>query len=1047
MEYKRRNRAYWKLAISLLAILLATTGIAGSRGASAAGNTVAPPLPESAIAGITELPPEAFSFPSQLTAGLLQTGHPKLDSSMDKLASASEVSDQQALDRAGSLGLRLSGQRVQAQITIDAAGLRSVREAVAKAGGEITGAANQDALLQGWLPVSALESLAGLDAVLQIRRPEEAVLLEPMLAGASTTGGFTAINGPAWHAAGYTGTGVKVGIIDGGFVGYPGLLGTDLPASVTVKNFVDGESDAQVDGTTEHGTACAEIIYDIVPGATLYLAKIGTNVDLQEAVTWLKNTHGVDVISTSMGWYNVTPGDGTGEFANLVASARSAGITWATAAGNDRERHWGGPYTDTDGDDFHEFGDVEVNCLGPGGTSCYLINSGFAFQAYLRWDDWTNVDQDYALILLRHNGSTWEIIDASNNSQNGSPGQKPTEYALAMTSGDAAPYAVAIVRFNSTRRVNLELFVPRAPRLVRLVTARSLANLADSPDAITVAALDVDSPYPQEDYSSEGPTNGPGGAATGGAIKPDMSGFANVDTESYGSGVFNGTSSATPHVAGAAALVQSAYPGYTPNQIETFLEGRAVDMGTAGQDTLFGWGRLHLGTPPTSNHPPNTPSSPSPANGASGVSTSVTLSWFGGDPDAGDTVTYDVFLEANDNTPDTLVCNDVGTATCNPGALNASSLYYWKVVASDDKGAPTTGPTWSFTTATGGNNPPNTPNTPSPANGASGVSTTKTLSWAGSDPDAGDTVTYDVYLEANDNTPDTLVCNDVSATTCNPGTLDAGSPYYWQVVATDNHSVSTPGPVWNFTTKSGTWYTYLPLILKNYPPPPELPKTLYPTADTLVMEGAKDLNFGDTIDLLVGYDHCYDTRVSRSLIQFDVSAIPKGTPIANATLRLYQEDSCDYKVRAHTVKVYRTSGDWKETAVTWNNKPSYAEQYAASDILSWTSGWYSFDVTDLVQGWVNGSFANQGMLLRGPESSSDSSALLVFRSRNYSGTTYDPRIVIAYAGGTGIEIPVEAQAACPAETGLRARDLVHGSPGVPESAGWMLSTSSACGAR
>ena len=137
-------------------------------------------------------------------------------------------------------------------------------------------------------------------------------------------------------------------------------------------------------------------------------------------------------------------------------------------------------------------------------------------------------------------------------------------------------------------------------RLDKIVTARSLANLADAPAAMTVAALDVKSPYPQESYSSEGPANGPGGTATGGATKPDISGFANVSTASYPdpNAKFNGTSSATPHVAGAAALVKGAYPAYTPAQIQGFLEGRAIDMGSAGKDTLFGWGRLYLGTPP-----------------------------------------------------------------------------------------------------------------------------------------------------------------------------------------------------------------------------------------------------------------------------------------------------------------------------------------------------------------------------------------------------------------------------------------------------------------
>jgi hypothetical protein len=51
-------------------------------------------------------------------------------------------------------------------------------------------------------------------------------------------------------------------------------------------------------------------------------------------------------------------------------------------------------------------------------------------------------------------------------------------------------------------------------------------------------------------------------------------------------------------VAGAAALVKGAFPAYSPAQIQSFLEGRATDMGAAGKDSLYGYGRLNLGTPP-----------------------------------------------------------------------------------------------------------------------------------------------------------------------------------------------------------------------------------------------------------------------------------------------------------------------------------------------------------------------------------------------------------------------------------------------------------------
>lgn len=101
-----------------------------------------------------------------------------------------------------------------------------------------------------------------------------------------------------------------------------------------------------------------------------------------------------------------------------------------------------------------------------------------------------------------------------------------------------------------------------------------------------------------------------------------------------------------------------------------------------------------------SNNPPNTPSNPNPANGATGVSTTPTLSWTGGDPDVGDTVTYDVYFGTAASPP--LVSSNQAAATFAPGTLTASTLYYWRIVARDSFGATTSGPTWSFTTGTSG---------------------------------------------------------------------------------------------------------------------------------------------------------------------------------------------------------------------------------------------------------------------------------------------------------------------------------------------------------
>jgi hypothetical protein len=103
------------------------------------------------------------------------------------------------------------------------------------------------------------------------------------------------------------------------------------------------------------------------------------------------------------------------------------------------------------------------------------------------------------------------------------------------------------------------------------------------------------------------------------------------------------------------------------------------------------------------------------------------------------------------------------------------------------------------------NNPPHKPYNPSPSNHATGVSIYADLSWSGGDPDAGDTVTYDVYFGTS--SPPPLVSNDQSATTYDPGTLSYSTKYYWKIVATDNHGASTVGDIWDFITGSPPEYT------------------------------------------------------------------------------------------------------------------------------------------------------------------------------------------------------------------------------------------------
>jgi Chitobiase/beta-hexosaminidase C-terminal domain/EPTP domain/Dockerin type I domain/Beta-propeller repeat len=107
---------------------------------------------------------------------------------------------------------------------------------------------------------------------------------------------------------------------------------------------------------------------------------------------------------------------------------------------------------------------------------------------------------------------------------------------------------------------------------------------------------------------------------------------------------------------------------------------------------------------------------------------------------------------------------------------------------------------WSAITEENQN--PNTPSSPNPANGVSDVPLDTTLSWTGGDPDAGNTVTYDVYFGTSGTTPP-LVATDHGSTTYNPGTLGYNTTYDWKIVARDNHSAETEGLLWSFTTEIG----------------------------------------------------------------------------------------------------------------------------------------------------------------------------------------------------------------------------------------------------
>lgn len=114
---------------------------------------------------------------------------------------------------------------------------------------------------------------------------------------------------------------------------------------------------------------------------------------------------------------------------------------------------------------------------------------------------------------------------------------------------------------------------------------------SNNPSAFAVGAINNSSQI--YGYSSRGPSTC--GGSTG--PFPDLvaPGVNIRTTDLYGGYTSaSGTSLAAPHVAGGLALILSAYPNLTASNQELTLMNSAVDLGAAGPDNVYGYGRLDL---------------------------------------------------------------------------------------------------------------------------------------------------------------------------------------------------------------------------------------------------------------------------------------------------------------------------------------------------------------------------------------------------------------------------------------------------------------------
>ena len=503
---------------------------------------------------------------------------PKLDSQLGRIAeTAAQQGTGAAMAQAAGAGLGTQTNKVRVVVVARPGAARGALAALSGAGGAKIATAG--ALTSALVPPSALRALAASPAVAEVRpsflhkegSADEAI--PPTDAG-------------VWHTAGFTGSGVNIGIIDLGFAGYTTALGG---ATVTLDNQC-----ADIN-TTPHGTGVAEIVHQMAPAAHLFLYCIDDEVELslaeQQAIA-----DGVRIINHSVSWFDTSRGDGTGGAGTpdaIVADAQAHGILWVNAAGNEALDHWAGSFTpDPSAPDLNDFSpDVDHNDLVMGGNESACLG--------LKWDAWPVTSEDYDLYLVQASDGT--VVASSVNDQADGPIAPVEELCYTNPNASATTYSVYIQRYSAAGNEQLDLFYLGAGTLSLPVT-ESVTEPASSPAALAVGA-ECWQTGRLEGYSSLGPT-------IDGRTKPDLVAPDSVSTTTYGpatSGAggcgtsgFTGTSAAAPQVAGAAALLLQRQPALTPGELTTALEERAQanksnTQGTSPPDDQYGHGPLALG--------------------------------------------------------------------------------------------------------------------------------------------------------------------------------------------------------------------------------------------------------------------------------------------------------------------------------------------------------------------------------------------------------------------------------------------------------------------
>lgn len=140
----------------------------------------------------------------------------------------------------------------------------------------------------------------------------------------------------------------------------------------------------------------------------------------------------------------------------------------------------------------------------------------------------------------------------------------------------------------------------------------------------------------------------------------------------------------------------------------------------------------------------------------------------------------------------------------------------------------------------------------------------------------------------------------------------------------------------------------------------------------------------------VGYEY-YDFY--RSYFQFDLTDLQVGAIIVEADLEVYQyytSELADFMISIHQV-----TESWEENSIIWTDQPYYPSPESTITVSPGLATWLSWDITSLVQGWLDGEIENHGIVLKDTNESS-SNISWCYSSDWMSNPSLCPKLEITY---------------------------------------------------